>query len=98
VVANQSQTRSGPAGKPPLLPLRSKRVYVAGPAAAGLTAALQPDLGATGGRIVASPGDAQVIVAAAVLTGQLRPAGRLPVAIPAVAGGIAFRYGTGLSY
>jgi hypothetical protein len=39
-----------------------------------------------------------VIVAAAVLTGQLHPAGRLPVAIPAVAGGIAFRYKTGLSY
>jgi beta-N-acetylhexosaminidase len=129
----------------------------AGSAAAGLTAALQPDLAATGGRIVASPADAQVIVAAtqdavsdpaqqqlvhglvatgtpvvvlatglpydlglfagmraavasysdsavslsaaaAVLTGRLRPVGQLPVAIPAVAGGTAFRYGTGLSY
>jgi putative hydrolase of the HAD superfamily len=46
------------------LPLRSKRVYVAGPAAAGLTAALQPELAATGGRIVASPAQADVIVAA----------------------------------
>jgi beta-N-acetylhexosaminidase len=157
VVANQSQPLDGPGGKDRLLPLRSKRVYVAGPAAAGLTAALQPDLAATGGRIVASPADAQVIVAAtqdavsdpaqqqlvhglvatgtpvvvlatglpydlglfagmraavasysdsavslsaaaAVLTGRLRPVGQLPVAIPAVAGGTAFRYGTGLSY
>jgi len=157
VVANQSQPPSGPRGKDRLLPLRSKRVYVAGPAAAGLTAALQPDLAATGGRIVTSPADAQVIVAAiqdavsdpaqqqlvrglvaagtpvvvlatglpydlglfagmraavasysdsvvslsaaaAVLTGRLRPVGQLPVAIPAVAGGTAFRYGTGLSY
>jgi hypothetical protein len=46
------------------LPLRSKRVYVAGPAAAGLTAALRPELAATGGRIVASPAQADVIVAA----------------------------------
>ncbi|HZC61584.1 MAG TPA: hypothetical protein VE464_08095 [Streptosporangiaceae bacterium] len=28
----------------------------------------------------------------------LAPAGRLPVAIPAAAGGQAFAYGTGLSY
>jgi len=157
VVANRSQRPSGPGGKDRLLPLRSKRVYVAGPAAAGLTAALQPDLAASGGRIVAGPADAQVIVAAtqdavsdpaqqqlvhglvatgtpvvvlatglpydlglfagmraavasysgsavslsaaaAVLTGRLRPVGQLPVGIPAVAGGTAFRYGTGLSY
>jgi beta-N-acetylhexosaminidase len=36
--------------------------------------------------------------AAAVLTGRLAPAGRLPVAIPAGPGGPAFAYGTGLSY
>jgi beta-N-acetylhexosaminidase len=135
--------------------LRSKRVYVAGPAAAGLTAALRPELAAAGGRIVASPAQADVIVAAtrdavsdaaqqrlvrglvasgrpvlvlatglpydlglfpgmragvasysdsgvslsaaaAVLTGRLTPAGRLPVAIPAAAGGPGFAYGTGL--
>ncbi|MGI8448406.1 MAG: glycoside hydrolase family 3 protein [Streptosporangiaceae bacterium] len=64
VVANQSQSGDGASGKDRLLPLGSKRVYVAGPAAAGLTAALQPDLAATGGRIVASAADAQVIVAA----------------------------------
>jgi beta-N-acetylhexosaminidase len=157
VLANQSQRTGGAGGKDPLLPFRSKRVYVAGPAAAGLAAALQPDLAATGGQIVASPAQAQVIVAAtqdavsdpaqqqlvrglvatgtpvvvlatglpydlglfagiraavasysdsgvsltaaaAVLTGRLHPAGRLPVAIPAVAGGTAFRYGTGRSY
>ena len=44
--------------------MRSKRVYVAGPAAAGLTAALRPALAATGGRVVASPAQADVIVAA----------------------------------
>jgi beta-N-acetylhexosaminidase len=157
VVANQSQPASGPAGQDRLLPLRSKRVYVAGPAAAGLTGALQPELAATGGRVVASAAEAQVIVvatqnavsdpaqrrlvrglagtgkpvvvlatglpydlgmfagigaavasysgsgvslsaAAGVLTGRLRPAGRLPVAIPAAHGGTAFRYGTGLGY
>jgi beta-N-acetylhexosaminidase len=157
VVANQSQPASGPAGQDRLLPVRSKRVYVAGPAAAGLTGALQPELAATGGRIVASAAEAQVIVAATqnavsdpaqrrlvrglvatgqpvvvlatglpydlgvlpgiraavasysgsgvslsaaagVLTGRLRPAGRLPVAIPAAHGGTAFRYGTGLGY
>jgi beta-N-acetylhexosaminidase len=145
------------ADKDRLLPLRSKRVFVTGPAAAGLTAALQPDLAATGGRIVASAADAQVIVAATqnavsdpgqqrlvrglvatgtpvvvlatglpydlglfrgitaalasysgsgvsltaaagVLTGRLRPHGRLPVAIPAAHGGTAFGYGTGLDY
>ncbi len=64
VVANRSQGRSAAAGQDRLLPLRSKRVYVAGPAAAGLTEALQPDLAAVGGRIVASAADAQVIVAA----------------------------------
>jgi beta-N-acetylhexosaminidase len=157
VVANQSQPASGPAGQDRLLPVRSKRVYVAGPAAAGLTGALQPELAATGGRIVASAAEAQVIVAATqnavsdpaqrrlvrglvatgqpvvvlatglpydlgvlpgiraavasysgsgvslsaaagVLTGRLRPAGRLPVAIPAAHGGTAFRYGTALGY
>jgi beta-N-acetylhexosaminidase len=36
--------------------------------------------------------------AAGVLTGRLRPHGRLPVAIPAAPGGTGFRYGTGLSY
>jgi beta-N-acetylhexosaminidase len=64
VAANQSPGGSRAAGQDRLLPVRSKRVYVAGPAAAGLAAALQPDLAATGGRIVASPADAQVIVAA----------------------------------
>ena len=64
VAADQSLPASGPRGKDRLLPLRSKRVYVAGPAAAGLTAALQPDLATTGGRIVASAADAQVIVVA----------------------------------
>lgn len=157
VVANESKTRSEPADKFSLLPLRSRRVYVAGPAAAGLTAALQPELAATGGRIVASAAEAQVIVAATrnavsdpaqqrlvrglvatgkpvvllatglpydlgvfagisaavasysdssvslkaaagVLTGGLRPGGRLPVTIPSRAGGTSFRYGTGLSY
>jgi beta-N-acetylhexosaminidase len=157
VVANDRETASGVRHEDRYLPLRSKRVYVAGPAAAGLTAALRPELAATGGRIVASPAEADVIVAAtrdavsdaaqqrlvrglvtsgrpmlvlatglpydlglfpgmragvasysdsgvslgaaaAVLTGRLRPAGRLPVAIPATAGGPAFRYGTGLSY
>jgi beta-N-acetylhexosaminidase len=34
--------------------------------------------------------------AARVLSGRLRPAGRLPVAIPAAHGGTAFRYGTAL--
>ncbi len=157
VIANQSPPGSGPAGQDRLLPLRSKRVYVAGPAAAGLTGALQPELAATGGRIVASAAEAQVIVAATqnavsdpaqrrlarglvatgkpvvvlatglpydlgvlagiraavasysgsgvslsaaagVLTGRLRPAGRLPVAIPAAHGGTAFGYGTALGY
>jgi beta-N-acetylhexosaminidase len=157
VVANQSQPGSGAAGQDRLLPLRSKRVYVAGPAAAGLTGALQSELAATGGRIVASAAEAQVIVAATqnavsdpaqrrlvrglvatgkpvvvratglpydlgvlagiraavasysgsgvslsaaagVLTGRLRPDGRLPVAIPAAHGGTAFRYGTALGY
>jgi beta-N-acetylhexosaminidase len=64
VVANRSQGGSAAAGQDRLLPLGSKRVYVAGPAAAGLTAALQPGLAAGGGRIVASAADAQVIVAA----------------------------------
>jgi hypothetical protein len=36
--------------------------------------------------------------AAGVMTGRLRPDGRLPVAIPAAHGGTAFRYGTGLGY
>ena len=157
MAADQSQPSSGPGDKDRLLPLRSKRVYVAGPAAAGLTAALQPELAASGGRIVASAADAQVIVAATqnavsdpaqqrlvrglvatgkpvvllatglpydlgvfagigaavasysgssvslnaaagVLTGRLRPGGRLPVTIPSGAGGTSFRYGTGLSY
>jgi len=64
VAADESPPSSGAGDTERLLPLRSKRVYVAGPAAAGLTAALQPDLAATGGRIVASAADAQVIVAA----------------------------------
>ena len=157
VVANDRETASGMRHEDRYLPLRSKRVYVAGPAAAGLTAALRPELAATGGQIVASPAEADVIVAAtrdavsdpaqqrlvrglvaagrpaavlatglpydlglfpgiragvasysdssvslsaaaAVLTGRLPPAGRLPVAIPAAAGGRAFGYGTGLSY
>ena len=156
VAADEPGSGSGGTDKDRLLPLRSKRVYVAGPAAAGLAAALQPDLASTGGQIVASAADAQVIVAATqdavgdaaqqelvralvatglpvvvlatglpydlglfagiraavasysgssvslsaaagVLTGRLRPHGRLPVSIPA-AGGTAFRYGTGLSY
>jgi beta-N-acetylhexosaminidase len=157
VVANDRESASGVRHEDRYLPLRSKRVYVAGPAAAGLSAALQPELAATGGRIVASPAQADVIVAAtrdavadpaqqrlvrglvasgrpvlvlatglpydlglfpgmragvasysgsavslraaaAVLTGRLPPLGRLPVAIPAAAGGPAFGYGTGLSY
>jgi len=36
--------------------------------------------------------------AAGVLTGRLRPYGRLPAAIPAAHGGTALRYGTGLGY
>lgn len=64
VVANDRETASGMRHEDRYLPLRSKRVYVAGPAAAGLTAALQPELAATGGRIVASPAQAGVIVAA----------------------------------
>ncbi len=157
VVANDRESAGGVRHEDRYLPLRSKRVYVAGPAAAGLTAALRPELAATGGRIVASPAQADVIVAAtrdavgdaaqrrlvrglvasgrpvlvlatglpydlglfpgmragvasysgsgvslsaaaAVLTGRLPPVGRLPVAIPAVAGGPAFACGTGLSY
>ena len=157
VVANDRETASGVRHEDRYLPLRSKRVYVAGPAAAGLTAALRPVLAATGGRLVASPAEADVIVAAtrdavrdaaqqrlvrglvasgrpvlvlatglpydlglfpgiraavasysdssvslgaaaAVLAGRLPPAGLLPVAIPAAAGGRAFGYGTGLSY
>jgi hypothetical protein len=49
---------------------------------------------------VASYSDSGVSLnaAAAVLTGRLRPVGQLPVAIPAVAGGMAFPYGTGLGY
>ena len=124
MAANEPQAGSGGTDKDRLLPLGSKRVYVAGPAAAGLTAALQPELAARGGRIVASAADAQVIVAATrdavgdpaqqrlvrgpvatgtpvasysgssvspsaaagVLTGRLRPAGRLPVTIPAAGG------------
>jgi beta-N-acetylhexosaminidase len=157
VVANDRESASGVRREDRYLPVGSKRVYVAGPAAAGLSAALQPELAATGGRIVASPAQADVIVAAtrdavgdpaqqrlvrglvasgrpvlvlatglpydlglfpgmragvasysgsgvslsaaaAVLTGRLPPLGRLPVAIPAAAGGPAFGYGTGLSY
>ena len=157
VVANDRETAGGMRHEGRYLPLGSKRVYVAGPAAAGLAAAMRPELAATGGRLVASPAQADVIVAAtqdavddaaqqrlvrglvasgkpvvvlatglpydlglfpgiraavasysgsgvslgaaaAVLTGRLPPAGRLPVAIPASGGGRAFRYGTGLSY
>jgi beta-N-acetylhexosaminidase len=157
VVANDRETASGVRREERYLPLRSKRVYVTGAAAAGLTAALQPELAATGGRIVASPAQADVIVAAtrdavsdpaqqrlvrglvaagrpvlvlatglpydlglfpgmragvasysdsgvslsaaaAVLAGRLPPAGRLPVAIPAAAGGRGFGYGTGVPY
>ncbi len=49
---------------------------------------------------VASYSDSSVPLgaAAAVLAGRLPPAGRLPVAVPAAAGGRAFGYGTGLSY
>jgi beta-N-acetylhexosaminidase len=36
--------------------------------------------------------------AAAVLTGELGPAGRLPVAVPEPGGGIVYPYGTGLHY
>ncbi len=64
VVANDREIASGVHREERYLPLRSKRVYVAGPAAAGLTAALRPELAATGGRIVASPAQADVIVAA----------------------------------
>ena len=64
VVANDREIASGGRREDRYLPLRSERVYVAGPAAAGLTAALQPELAATGGRIVASPAQADVIVAA----------------------------------
>jgi beta-N-acetylhexosaminidase len=64
VVANDRESASGMRHEDRYLPLGSKRVYVAGPAAAGLTAALQPELAATGGRIVASPAGADVIVAA----------------------------------
>jgi beta-glucosidase-like glycosyl hydrolase len=41
---------------------------------------------------------ASVAAAAAVLAGQYRPTGRLPVSIPAASGGTAFPYGTGLGY
>jgi len=158
VVANDPESAGGVRHEEDrYLPLRSKRVYVVGPAAAGLTAALRPELAAAGGRIVASPAQADVIVAAtrdavsdaaqrrlvrglvasgqpvvvlatglpydlglfpgmraggasysgsdvslsaaaAVLTRRLSPVGRLPVAVPAAAGGPAFAYGTGLSY
>ena len=64
VVADEPGSGSGGTDKDRLLPLRSKRIYLAGPAVAGLAAALQPDLAATGGRIAASAADAQVIVAA----------------------------------
>ena len=63
-MANDREIASGVRHEDRYLPLRSKRVYVAGPAAAGLTAALRPELAATGGRIVASPAQADVIVAA----------------------------------
>ena len=64
VVANDRESTGGVRHEDRYLPLRSKRVYVAGPAAAGLTAALRPELAATGGRIVASPAQADAIVAA----------------------------------
>jgi beta-glucosidase-like glycosyl hydrolase len=41
---------------------------------------------------------ASVAATAAVLAGRRHPAGRLPVAIPAPPGGIAYPYGTGFSY
>ncbi len=47
-----------------MLPLRSKRVYVAAAGSRRAHRGLQPDLAASGGRIVASAADAQVIVAA----------------------------------
>lgn len=50
VVANDREITGGLRHEDRYLPLRSKRVYVAGPAAAGLTAALRPALAATGGR------------------------------------------------
>ncbi len=65
-------------------------------------AGLPYDLGLFAGirAAVASYSDSSVSLnaAAAVLTGRLRPAGRLPVGIPAAAGGTSFRYGTGLTY
>lgn len=39
-----------------------------------------------------------ITAVANVLTGSLRPAGRLPVAIPNASGGMAYPFGTGLSY
>ena len=45
-----------------------------------------------------SGSDVSLSAAAAVLTRRLSPVGRLPVAVPAAAGGPAFAYGTGLSY
>ena len=64
VVANDREIAGGVRHEDRYLPLRSRRVCVAGPAAAGLTAALRPALAATGGRTVASPAQADVIVAA----------------------------------
>jgi beta-N-acetylhexosaminidase len=46
----------------------------------------------------AHPTLVSTMTAAAVLAGRLPPAGRLPVAIPAAAGGRGFGYGTGLPY
>jgi beta-N-acetylhexosaminidase len=45
-----------------------------------------------------SDADPSITAVAAVLTGALRPAGRLPVAVPDTAGRIAYRYGSGLSF
>ena len=100
MAADEPGSASGGTDKDRLLPLGSKRVYVAGPAAAGLATALQPDLAATGGRIVASAADAQLIVVAtqdAVSdAAQQELAGHRPASPrPGVTG---FRYGTGLAY
>ena len=59
------RNRGAASGTARVLPIRpGQSVYLAGPAAPGLAAPLQAELGARGGRLVAAPGRADVIVVA----------------------------------
>ena len=98
LVRNRSVAAPGAGKDRPVLPLApGQKVFVAGPAGPGLAAALTAALSSTGGRVVADPGSADVIVVA-TLDAMGDPAQQQLVADMAAAGRPVVVVATGEPY